>query len=188
MKNRKTTLKFFDIMDYAKEGEYLSQMHEQGWKFAHVTFPGLYHFHKCEPEKVRYQLDYNKEGIKHKEEYVQMFADCGWEYLFDFVGYSYFRKPESKECADASDEEIFCDDESRYDMIMRIFKGRIIPLVIIFIACILPLCGTMICTMITEHSIPVILGIEVIIISALYISIFIRFTSKYMALKNRMGR
>lgn len=24
-----------------------------------------------------------------------MFTDCGWEYLQDFVGYSYFRKPKA---------------------------------------------------------------------------------------------
>jgi len=44
---------------------------------------------------VVYQLDYNQEGRSHKEEYIQMFTDCGWEYLQDFVGYSYFRKPKA---------------------------------------------------------------------------------------------
>lgn len=48
---------------------------------------------KCTPEDVVYQLDYNEEGLTHKDEYVQMFRDCGWEYIQDFGGYSYFRKP-----------------------------------------------------------------------------------------------
>ncbi len=43
-----------------------------------------------------YQLDYNQEEINYKEEYVQIFQDCGWEYLTDFVGYSYFRKDANK--------------------------------------------------------------------------------------------
>ena len=32
-----------------------------------------------------YQLDYNPDGKKNQEEYVQMFEDCGWEYLKDFA-------------------------------------------------------------------------------------------------------
>lgn len=47
---------------------------------------------KCEPEKVIYQLDYNQEGMKNQMEYVKMFEDCGWEYLLEFAGYSYFQK------------------------------------------------------------------------------------------------
>lgn len=39
-----------------------------------------------------YQLDYNKEGLEHKDEYLKMFDDCGWEYLQEYAGYSYFRK------------------------------------------------------------------------------------------------
>ena len=32
-----------------------------------------------------YQIDYNQDGIAHKDEYVKMFGDCGWEYLQDYV-------------------------------------------------------------------------------------------------------
>lgn len=40
-----------------------------------------YTFESCPPEDVIYQLDYNKEGLDHKDEYIQMFQDCGWEYV-----------------------------------------------------------------------------------------------------------
>lgn len=135
MKNKKTEFKWFTVPEWKKEEEYLREQHQCGWKFVKVTFPGFYHFVKCEPEDVIYQLDYNQEGVSHKEEYIQMFQDCGWEYLLDYVGYSYFCKPvaEMKE-----EEEIFCDDESRMDMIQRVFKGRVIPLLIIFFCCIIP--------------------------------------------------
>ena len=36
------------------------------------------------------------------------------------------------------DEEIFCDDASRLAMMERVFKGRLLPLVTIFTACLLP--------------------------------------------------
>ena len=96
---------------------------------------GLYHFVKCMPEDVVYQLDYNEEGLQHKDEYVQMFKDCGWEYIQDFGGYSYFRKPVSEM---QGKEEIFCDDESRLDMMRRVFAGRYIPILIVLMLLILP--------------------------------------------------
>ena len=82
-----------------------------------------------------YQLDYNKEGLENKQEYVQMFEDCGWEYIQDYVDYSYFRKPAS---AMHGDEEIFCDASSRLAMMERVYKGRLTPLLVIFCACLLP--------------------------------------------------
>ena len=107
MKNVKTTFRFFTIYQYEQEEKYLTSMHEKGWRMTGVTFPGFYSFEKTEPEHVVYRLDYNKEGLTHKDEYVQMFADCGWEYIQEFVGYSYFRKKITDE---DQNEEIFCDD------------------------------------------------------------------------------
>ena len=135
MGSEKVVFKYFTLSQYQQEEEYLSFMHERGWKLTKITFPGFYHFEKCEPGKVTYRLDYNQEGVKNKTEYVQMFSDCGWDYLFDFVGYSYFCKE-----GDTSHEreEIFCDDASRLDMIKRVFKGRLNPLIIVFLCIILP--------------------------------------------------
>ena len=92
MKTR-TVWKYFTIFAYEKEQEYLRKMHRAGWKFVRVGGFGLYHFEECEPEDVIYQLDYNPQRTEQKEEYIQMFADCGWEYLQDYAGYSYFRSP-----------------------------------------------------------------------------------------------
>lgn len=135
MKDKKVAFKLFTIYQYRQEEEYLSAMHEKGWKLTKAAFPGFYRFEKCEPEKIAYRLDYNQEGIKNKAEYITMFSDCGWEYLFDMVGYSYFRK---KSDGTPEKEEIFCDDASRLDMMRRVFKGRILPLIILFAGVILP--------------------------------------------------
>ena len=134
MNNKKVVFKWFTIAQYRQEEEYLSSMHENGWKLTKITFPGFYHFEKCKPAKVTYRLDYNQDSLNDKAEYVKMFSDCGWHYLFDFFGYSYFYT----EDANQGGEEIFCDDASRLDMMHRVFKGRIIPLIIIFFCCILP--------------------------------------------------
>lgn len=132
----KKQFKYFTIMQYEAEQDYLRRMHQAGWKFVSVTGFCVYHFEKCEPEDVIYQLDYNQDGIEHKEEYVQMFRDCGWEYLQDYVGYSYFRKPASQ--MDGMEESIFCDDASRLQMMERVYKGRLVPLLAIFFCLLLP--------------------------------------------------
>ena len=133
--DKKTEFRFFSVMEWEKEQEYLRERHKKGWKFIKLTFLGSYHFEKCIPEDVIYQLDYNQEGLAHKSEYVRLFEDCGWEYLQDYAGYSYFRKPVS-ETGEA--EAIFCDEESRMDMLKRVFKGRILTMIIIFFCIIIP--------------------------------------------------
>ena len=135
MKDKKLEPRIFTIADWEKEEQYLRKRHREGWKFVKVNLPGFYHFEKCPPEDVVYQLDYNEEGLRHKDEYVQMFKDCGWEHIQDFGGYSYFRKPVSQM---QGEEEIFCDDESRLDMMRRVFAGRYLPILIILILLILP--------------------------------------------------
>ena len=131
----KKQFKWFTIFEYEKEQDYLRDMHKAGWKFVRVSGFGTYHFEKCMPGDVVYQLDYNQEGLKNKEEYVKMFNDCGWEYLQDYAGYSYFRKPVSES---GVEEEIFCDDESRIQMMERVKKGRLLPLLILFSTVLLP--------------------------------------------------
>jgi len=133
MKDTKTEWKFFSIADWEKEEQYLRRQHQNGWKFTGVSFLAAYHFVRCEPEDVVYQLDYNPTA--NKQEYLQIFRDCGWEYLQDYVGYSYFRKPAS---AMQGEEAIFSDDASRLDMLRRIIKGRLLPLLLIFLLCVLP--------------------------------------------------
>lgn len=85
MKEKKQ-LRIFTIAEGEKEEQYLQKRHRERWKFTKVSLPGLYHFEKCTPENVTYQLDYDEEGLKHKDEYVQMFKDCGREYIQDFGG------------------------------------------------------------------------------------------------------
>lgn len=136
MKNTKTEFRFFSIPQWKKEEQYLREQHKRGWEFVKVNGLGLYHFRRCEPKDIIYQLDYNPDSTLQKEEYIQMFRDCGWEYLQNYVGYSYFRKAASQ--MDGTEEEIFCDDTSRLDMMKRVFKGRMLPLLTVFFLIIIP--------------------------------------------------
>ena len=116
----KKQFKWFTIFEYEKEQDYLRKMQKSGWKFIKVTGLGMYHFEKCTPQDVVYQLDYNQEGLAHKDEYLKMFEDCGWEYIQDFFGDSYFRKAVAD---NGSTEEIFCDDDSRFPIIVGCILG-----------------------------------------------------------------
>ena len=183
-KNKQQTTRhefhLFTIFDYEKEAKYLQEQQQKGWKLTGVTWPGVYHFTACTPADVVYQLDYNEEGLKNREEYLQMFRDCGWEYLFDFVGYSYFRKPvEDME----GTEEIFCDDESRLDMMKRVVWGRLMPLLVIFLCILVP----QETTQIAQGRAFTPLSIVFDLIMLWYIGIFLQFVIRYAAFKKKLN-
>lgn len=178
----KKEFRFYTIAEYDKEERYLQKRHSEGWRFVEVTGIGVYHFEKCEPEGIVYQLDYNQEGIADRGEYIQMFADCGWEHVTDYVGYSYFRKPVSEM---DSEEEIFNDDNSKLEMLQRIFKGKMIPLFIVFFV-----------YLILQFVLPalfenvIILGVVTWLraLLLLYIAVTVHFCIKYLAYRRRIRR
>lgn len=192
MKDEKIEIRFFSVVDYEMEQEYLSRMHGKGWKLIRMDFPYAYHFKACDPEKVIYQLDNYPRYKLDEEEYLKMFRDCGWEYLFDFMEYHYFRKPASEM---DGDEEIFCDDESRLDMVKRVFRRRVFWQLVIFFVTILP----QLIINITHLAKEIHLQAEFpvgwlltltcwILLFIIYMIIFIRFVSKYYAYKKKVVR
>ena len=185
MGETKTCFRFFSIMDYEKEADFLREMHKKGWKFVKVSLLGFYEFEACEPEDVVYQLDYNPDGVKHQNEYLQMFKDCGWEYLQDFAGYSYFRKPVSEM---DGDESIFCDDESRLDMATRVIRGKVIPLRVVFCCCIVPQFLMNTIHYRDEDAVQNMLAILLGAVFVLYLVVFIQFGIKYYQFKKKIGR
>lgn len=176
MKSKKAQVKFFTVPDWDKEENYLNRMHRSGWRFTHMNFL-IYHFEKCEPEDMVYQLDFNPEGSENKAEYVRMFSDCGWEYLQDFAGYSYFRKPRAEM---NGDEKIFCDDESRLEMMKRVFIRKIIPLICLFFCTILP--------NVTRHQIEPSIKHTFIALLVIYVSFFLYFAYRYIQFKNKISK
>lgn len=127
--------RFWTITDYEKEEQFLREQHKAGWKIRRYLLPGFYLFDQCIPEDMVYRLDFEQASKYERTEYFQMYRDYGWEYLFDVNGFSYFCKP----AASAQDSlEIFSDNESRLEMVERIFKRRMIPLLIVFLCCLMP--------------------------------------------------
>ena len=176
MKNRKTEFRFFPIPEWKKEEKYLREQHKNGWQFVSVSGFCLYHFKKCEPKDIIYQLDYNPDSISQKDEYVQIFNDCGWEYLQDYVGYSYFRKPASEA---AGTEEIFCDSDSRFQMLERVCKGRMLPMLLLFS------CVFFLQFMTRKFRGSNILTIVFVVLFCIYSPILVMFALQYWKLKRR---
>lgn len=172
----KKEFRWFTIFEYEKEQDYLREQHKNGWKLEKVTGLGMYHFVECTPEDVVYQLDYNQEGSAHKEEYTKMFADCGWEYILEYAGYSYFRKA----AADMNgEEEIFCDDSSKLAMMERVYKGRLVPLLMLFFCVLMP---QFFLQMSNGHYL---LSAFLGGILGLYVVVFIHFAVQYYRMKNK---
>ena len=131
----KVLFRFWTITDYEEEEQFLTEQHRAGWKLRRYILPGFYIFDRCMPQEVSYRLDFDQAGYGEKAEYLQLYRDYGWEYLFDVNGFSYFRKPAG---AEEEDMEIFSDNESRIEMVSRVFKYRMIPLLLIFFICVIP--------------------------------------------------
>lgn len=137
MSEKKSMVRFFTIAEWEEEEIFLRGMHREGWKLKRVGFPAFYHFERCAPEDVIYRLDYRTPDARDREDYHQLFRDCGWEHVTDFFGYAYFRKP----AAEASGEEdIFTDEASLLDMLKTTLKWRLIPAIVICLIAI-ALCG-----------------------------------------------
>jgi len=128
-------IKFFTVADFIEEEEWLRRMHNSGWRLVTFTLPCFFVFESCEPEDVIYRLDFKNNS--ENADYMQMLADYGWEYIGHCVGWLYFRKS-AAQLTNESEGELFSDNESRIDMLERIMKTRILPLLIIFICCVLP--------------------------------------------------
>lgn len=177
MSMTKTVFKWFDITMHEEEQEYLREMHRSGWKLQRVKW-AFYTFVRCEPEEVIYQLDYNR-SIENKTEYLQMFLDCGWEYIQDMMGYSYFRKPVSEM---HEEESIFCDHESRMAMWDRVFKGRVRVLLIMLCCVIIP---QLVMQSHNDTAAGSVLYGMFIGLLPVYLVILIRFAKRYRAAQNR---
>lgn len=183
MKSKKTVMRIFTVADWQKEQDYLRSMHQKGWRLVSVSGMGYYRFERCDPQDVIYQLDYNSQLSNDREEYLQLFSDCGWEYLQDVCGYSYFRKPVSE--MNGKEEEIFCDDQSRLEMIDKVFRGRILPLITIFFCIIIP---QMIGQFHRGGMFPYILGWIFAVLFLIYLAIFIKFWFSYRRVKKDMEK
>ena len=123
MNEIKRLLRFFTPDDYDKEEAFLSEMSRNGWHFKKLKFL-IYEFEKGQPIDYIYKLDYKRNIEIDKDNYFTMYKDCGWENVYEFriLGgiWEYFRKR-----ATSGEEQLFTDNESRIDLLVRIRRGYV---------------------------------------------------------------
>lgn len=177
--NKKVKFRIFTIADFEQEEYFLREQHKRGYRIVKYVPPVFYVFETCEPEDVIYQLDFSDVSEEEKTSYLQLFLDNGWEYLFDAVGWSYFRKPAD---ADDGDLSIFSDIQSKIEMLKRVYKRRLLPLMIILLCAILP--------QLTLNSPTEDRGIFIffLVMFFLYIYIIARCGMSWIRLKKKYGR
>lgn len=132
---RKIFVRFFTIADYEEEETWLRKQHRAGWRLVRTVLPCFFIFEACEPEDVVYRLDYR--NCRWNGEYMQMLADFGWEYFNSCMGWLYFRKP-AAEMNSEGESELLSDDAGKLEMITHIFRTRMLPILIVFLTCVLP--------------------------------------------------
>ena len=132
---KKIVYRIFTIADYEREALYFREMHAKGWKLRKVSYSILlfvvkYTFEKCQPEQVSYQLDFYPMEKSERSSYLQLFKDCGWEYITDFNSFSYFRKAHS-EIESNAEFEIYNDVAGKLAMVNRILRLRLVPVLLL---------------------------------------------------------
>lgn len=174
-------IKFFSIADYEEEQTWLQEMHKKGFKL--LSANGIsYKFEKTNPEDYIYQLEYKNEEVT--EEYIQMFKDYGWEYIGINLGWNYFRKRKS-DIHSENESQIFSEPESKIQMIENIYNTRMAPLLLIFIALIIPNLSNI--KLIGKTPLTTFVGILFLLAFLLYMYIFIYCGLKLYNKKKQLG-
>ena len=70
--------------------KWLEEMASLGFRLVRV-WPAIYFFERAEPELVRYCHGFRRVKAKDRDEYFQLYADAGWQYVTSCVGWHFFK-------------------------------------------------------------------------------------------------
>ena len=76
-----------------------------------------------------------------------------------------------------TEENIFCDDQSRLDLLKRLFRGRVIPSMVIFVGLLVNGYLNM-----NDPVLRIIYGV----LTGVYILVLLQFAVKYVSFRNRI--
>lgn len=184
MSNIKRMYKFYTPDMYDKEEKFLTEMSLQGWHFESFTPPCSYLFVKGQPKPYIYKLDFRKNRNEDWDNYKTLYEDCGWEHVQEFRvfrgSWEYFRK----ECVYGEEEDIFTDNESKIELLIRI--RRFYFLICVFLLCINMSNFANITNMMSKgfSSIGVFCILVYIVVIGLYLRIFVGISIKINRLKS----
>ena len=113
-------IRFIPIWEEEKECRWLEDMSAKGW---HLTDTGYlsYYFEKGESREYVYRFDFKLSTDKDYEDYLQIFAESGWELVGIFANWHYFRIEKS-----AEGRELYTDTQSKKARLKRLFVMMIV--------------------------------------------------------------
>ncbi len=112
---RMKKIRFFPIWEEEKECRWLEEMSGKGW---HMKATGYlsYYFTKGESRDYTYRFDFKLAADKDYEDYLQLFAESGWELVGVFANWHYFRIEKSEQV-----RELYTDTQSKKARLKRLF-------------------------------------------------------------------
>ena len=116
MNDTNRVFKWFWAWNDEQQEAWLTEMAREGWHLREPGVFGFYTFEQGAPRNVVYRLDFKTAG-KDWAEYLQLFADAGWEHVGEAGGWQYFRT----EAPEGEVPEIYTDKVSKVHKYQRIF-------------------------------------------------------------------
>lgn len=174
--------RWFVLPEYEEEEQYLCDMAKKGYFLEKVTLLGTYHFKKAQPRNMVYRIDFNPQKKEDRESYLQMFEDSGWDYIQDLNEFSYFCKE-----ADGENDEIYSDAQSRIEMLERINRRKMLPILVIFLCAILPKAMQMVLNESFSAPGAVVFYAVWVVVMVLYIYTIARCTAGFQKLRKKYG-
>jgi hypothetical protein len=117
---------FFAWQDEDEERWLRSKARDEGLHLLSYTPPCVYRFRRGERADYAYRLDFQTTRRQDKADYLQLFADAGWEHVGEMGSWHYFRRP----VTGGEAPEIFTDPESKaqkYRRVLALFVVFLVP-------------------------------------------------------------
>ncbi|MEN6434456.1 MAG: DUF2812 domain-containing protein [Anaerolineaceae bacterium] len=124
-KHIKRWIKPFWLWQEEKESDWLRQMSLKGWHLIKACIC-VYTFEQGDPKDIVYYRDLRSLNKSDENEYIEIFKDMGWSYIFRQGIWYYFSSP-----ADNKYKEVYSDNQSRLGKYGILLSMHIIALVLL---------------------------------------------------------
>jgi len=117
----KKEIRFYGPWAAEQEVEWLNRMASQGWQLKDVSFL-LYRFVPAQVNRQLYQLDFQDVAKEQWQDYIDLFAEAGWEYVTSISNWHYFRGDANNPAL----QPLHTDNESKLAMLKRVLTTLLI--------------------------------------------------------------
>lgn len=138
-KNIVRRFKWWWAWNYEEQEQWLTDMNKLGYKMISGILGIYFAFEVGNFEEYVYKLDYKRLRGKKFYEYIQLFSDCGWEYIDSTKGWHFFRKKDSS----VELPELYTDSESKSQIIKQLL-GTMLALLVMYIPMLIWFVSTLI--------------------------------------------